>query len=398
MTRRLLITIAFPPDLGGMQEFALARACAARPDDIVVIAPEMVGWADFDCHMAFRVLRWPTPRTPNPSPERGGPRRFSLSLWERAGVRVLKRVSQVVFPLSLALRLHRRWRFDVIECWQPLPCGLVGFILSRLFGAPYIVWSHGGDLLRGRRSPGFTPLLRFVLRHAQRIAANSEATRDLLRALGVPAGRVCVIHPPVDAARFRPDLDGSSIRDRHALQGKKVLLTVARLVEHKGVDAVIRALPQIAASVPEAVYLVAGEGPDRTRLERLAKELGVQERVIFAGRVFRQPDEAPRYFAACDVFIMPSRHIPATGQVEGFGIVYLEAGACGKPVVAGRGGGVAEAVEDGVTGLIVDPHDVDAVARAATRLLSDDGLARNMGAAGRRRAEQPADWSCLEAG
>jgi phosphatidylinositol alpha-1,6-mannosyltransferase len=162
-----------------------------------------------------------------------------------------------------------------------------------------------------------------------------------------------------------------------------VILTVGRLAERKGHDIVLRALPTVLRKFPETRYLIVGTGPEEQRLRHLAVELGVAEQVVFAGRM---PDEdLPDCYAACDVFVMVSREIPAKGDVEGFGIVYLEANAQGKPVVGARSGGVADAVEDGVTGLMVDSTDPENVADAILRLLANKDWAACLGIQGRNR-------------
>jgi phosphatidylinositol alpha-1,6-mannosyltransferase len=169
-----------------------------------------------------------------------------------------------------------------------------------------------------------------------------------------------------------------------------VVLTVGRRVERPGHDLVIRALT--ALEEQSVRYVIAGTGPEEGRLRRLVEALGVRDRVLFTGHV---PDEdLPGLYAACDVFVMPSRALGARDGIEGFGTVFLEAGACAKPVIGGWSGGVSEAVEDGVTGLLVDPHDPEALAEALRRLLRDPELRRRMGEAGRTRAERmEAAWA-----
>jgi len=181
---------------------------------------------------------------------------------------------------------------------------------------------------------------------------------------------------------------------RHHLQEKNVVLTIARLVERKGIDVVIKAMPMVLEAIPNVVYLVIGLGPYKGKLERLARDLGLEGRVIFVGHV--SDEELPLYYCACDVFVLVSRTLTDKGEMEGFGIVYLEAGACGKPVVAGRGGGVEEAVEDGVTGLLVDPLDVGEIAEAIVRILKDKELAKRLGENGRKKAMKQPDWSALK--
>ncbi len=373
MKKRLLITLTFPPEVGGMQEFAYLR-CLRVSDHPVVLSPWYPGCDEFDANQPFPVLRW--------RPIAG----------RAPGV---KRIGQCLQPLCLGDRLLRRDHFDAIECWQPLPIGLTGWWLKHRHRLPMIVWSHGSDMLRVQRWPLGRALLRWVLAQADRLIANSLATRDQMVRLGLDESRIRVIHPPVEHERFHPDVDPTPVHSRHALGNAPVILTVARLVERKGVDTVLRALPFILRAVPDARYLVVGDGPVRPQLQALARELAIDQHVIFVGALEHTSPDLPCYYAACDVYVMPSRTLQERGEVESFGISFLEAGACGKPVVAGRGGGTVEAVQDGVTGLLVDPHDPEDVARAVIRLLTDTDLARRMGRAGRQLALQERPWEYL---
>lgn len=374
MKKRLLITLTFPPDTGGMQSFAHQR-CLRAGDAPAVFAPWHPGSAEFDATQPFPVFRW---------------RPFL------GGVPGLKRVGQVLQPLLLARQLLQQGDFDAVECWQPLPLGLTAWLLKRIYGLPVIIWSHGSDLLRVQRIPGGRAVLRWTLSQADRRVANSMATQVQMERLGQDPARTRVIHPPVEHERFHPNADPTPIRVRHAIGSAPVILTVARLVEKKGIDAVLRALPSILHAVPEVRYLIVGDGPWRLQLQALARELGVAKHVLFVGAVEHGSPDLPRYYSACDVYVMSSRPLPSHGEVESFGISYLEAGACGKPVVAGRGGGVEEAVEDGVTGLLVDPLNVNEIAKAIVKILKDEELARRLGENGRKRAAKQPDWDLLK--
>ena len=179
--------------------------------------------------------------------------------------------------------------------------------------------------------------------------------------------------------------DVEALRSRFNLIGKTILLTLARLQVRKGHDMVVRSLPAIVASVPNAHYLVVGKG-DSARLVTIASELGVCDRLTVIDYV--PTENLPALFALCDVYVMVSRYDPETREVEGFGIVYLEAAACGKPSVAGNQGGCPDAVTDQQTGIIVDPTDVLAIERAVIRLLSNEEKSRRMGLAGRERVSK----------
>jgi phosphatidylinositol alpha-1,6-mannosyltransferase len=173
---------------------------------------------------------------------------------------------------------------------------------------------------------------------------------------------------------------------RFGLQGKRVLLTLSRIVERKGHDRVIEALPRVLREIPQTCYLIGGRGGYQRTLEARVNRLGLREQVCFAGYI--PDDRLNDFYNLAEVYVMPCRELSDQGNVEGFGITFLEAGACGLPVIAGRSGGVEDAVVEGETGIVVDPWDVDAVAHAIVRLLKGPELAGKMGRAGRKRAEQ----------
>jgi phosphatidylinositol alpha-1,6-mannosyltransferase len=196
----------------------------------------------------------------------------------------------------------------------------------------------------------------------------------------IDAQHMVKIAPGIDVDHFFPR-DATSLRKELKLDNKRVIVSVGRLVHRKGQDHLIQALPQILRSVPDAHLLMVGQGPYREHLEKLVQHLGLKDHVSFIGRI--QYDQLPEYICAGDVFAMPSRSRLFGLEVEGLGIVYLEASACGLPVIAGASGGAPDAVLDGVTGFVVDGQDNHEIATAAITLLSDLDQAKKMGAAGR---------------
>ena len=288
--------------------------------------------------------------------------------------------------------LDRPSRF---HCGQVLSSGVPGWVCKRLFGVPYVVYVYGSESARlGRGLQGW--LMRRALEECDRVVANSDATSAEFRTFGVPEARIVRVYPGVDPHRFRPGpKDPEGVR-RYGLEGKRVLLTVARLDQRKGHDVVIRALGRLRETHPDLVYLIAGMGREEARLRSLAESLQVKDRVRFAG--FVPESDLPSVYNLCEVFVMPNRVTEGTrleGDVEGFGISFVEAGACGKPVVAGRSGGAGEAVLEGTTGLLVDPRSESEVAEAIGRLLENPQEARRLGEAGRCRAESMFDWDHL---
>jgi phosphatidylinositol alpha-1,6-mannosyltransferase len=224
-----------------------------------------------------------------------------------------------------------------------------------------------------------------VLHSADDLFPVSTRTAELLRARGVPYDRITVVNNGVDPDEFSPR-PAIALRRELAPDGP-LILTVARLVSRKGIDTVLRALPALLARFPRLTYAIVGDGPDRARLSALSEALGVSARVKFSVHV--GPDLVDHY-NACDLFVMPVREEP--GDIEGFGLVFLEAGACEKPVIGSRAGGVVDAIVDGVTGWLVPPDDVPALAQAIERGLSDPSLAASMGRAARERILRECSW------
>lgn len=292
--------------------------------------------------------------------------------------------------LRVGLDIRRRWGSRVVVHALSWKIGRMLVRLGRVFGWRVVIFAHGLEVTK-RIFPGRKRAMLRTFNRATLVVPGSRYTRDALVEYGVDRERVHVINYGVDPERFRPEAPGA-IADRYHLRGRKVILTLARVIERKGQDTIIRALSQVRARVPGAVYLIAGVArpPERRRLEELAKTHGVSNALIWAGYI--PEDELVSLYNTCDVYAMVSREIAERGDVEGFGITYLEANACAKPVIGGRSGGVEDAIEDRVTGFLVDPHDVNAVAERLIALLTDDALACRLGRNGRLRVERAFTW------
>ncbi|MBN1130776.1 MAG: glycosyltransferase family 4 protein [Chitinispirillaceae bacterium] len=235
---------------------------------------------------------------------------------------------------------------------------------------------------------------RQTLRKADVLLSISAFSKKRAAAIhAIPEQKIAVLPCGVDSKRFRPDIDASHLRDRLGLHDRKVLLTLARIVERKGQDQVIRSLPAIIRQVPDVVYCIAGDprGDHAKALKRLAAGLHLERHVLFAGYV--ESADIPAWYNLCDVYLMPSREI--AGDTEGFGITFLEANACEKPVIGGNSGGVVDAIENGKTGFLVDPLDPAAIAEKAVLLLRDKALAERLGKQGRERIEKGFTWRAV---
>jgi phosphatidylinositol alpha-1,6-mannosyltransferase len=283
---------------------------------------------------------------------------------------------------------------------RALPEGLVAVALSRLYRVPSVVFAHGEEVSMwmptapSRQQRRITAALKRKLlwttyRNATLIVAVSRFTRDLLLSGGINRAKVSVVHPGTDPERYRPMPRDLDLAARLGIDGAKVILTVGRLTSRKGQDLVLKSLPQILQAVGSVVYLVVGSGPYESDLRQLARRSGVEQNVRFLGEV---PWEMlPRLYNLTDLFVMPNR-VSATGDLEGFGIVFLEAGACEIPVVGGRSGGVPDAIADGETGILVDGDSPSEVASAVIGVLKDDTLARRLGKNARARVCRDFTW------
>jgi len=366
--RFLFLTTEFPPSRGGIQTFSheLPRALAEKGHQVAVAVLEAGGAAACDSPFPFPVVR-----------------RAQL-LGRLGAIRALQRGC-----LAAAGELTGPPDWLVAMKW--FPEGPAALLARRRLRCPLALVAHGHEFLLST-TPAFRRLLkRAVLRRTAVVLTNSRYTADIVLAAGMPPERVATIYCGVRPERYQVQQQQVSALRRHlGLEGKRVLLTAGRLVPRKGQDLVIQALPQVLSRVPEAHYLIVGSGEEEDRLRALASQCGVEGAVTI--RTDIGDAEMPLLFHLCELFVMPSREIPGM-LIEGFGIVYLEAAACGKPCIAGRSGGAPEAVEEEVTGLVVDPADRDELAAAVLSLLNDSETALRMGEAGRQRVLGHFTWS-----
>jgi phosphatidyl-myo-inositol dimannoside synthase len=344
--------------VGGVQQYVWNLVRHLPSDRVAVVAPNWPGWREHDDGQSFPIHRWP-----------------ASFMWP--GADLARRVRSLV----------REYDADVVVFGHGFPLPALGPGLAGS-GVPYVVLTHGAEVWLARL-PGLAAAMRRSWAGARAITAISRYTARAIRPAVPPGVPLALLNPAVDAVRFHPSVDGSAVRDGHGVGGRPVVLCVSRLVPRKGQDALIRAMPLVRKLVPGTTLLLVGDGPYRPAVERLAEE-AEEGAVVFAGEI---PDEGlPAYYAACDVFAVPCRCRWGGLEVEGFGIVFLEASASGKAVVAGRSGGAAEAVADLETGLLVEGNEPKAVALALVRLLDDRALAHRMGAAGRARVEASFTW------
>jgi phosphatidylinositol alpha-1,6-mannosyltransferase len=372
----LIISRTFLPKEGGIEEYVYNR-CLQAPDRVVILAASCPGDEAFDREQPFPVHRWPVP---------------AFAGAGKLGS-ILKQVFNMAWSLVLGIRLYFRYRYRYIE-WAhgyDFPALL---LLTYLLPVHSFIYLHGNDLLCPLRNPLLRSVFEWTLRRTQGIVCNSSFTRDYLKThfqVDTPAH---VINPTVRPEKFgvggkREQAHNlrSQVRLAHSIPDTAtVILSVGRLVQRKGFDRVIENLPLLLAEGLDVHYLVCGRGPMESELKSLTSRLGVEKRVHFAGYV---PDEElAGYYAACDLFAMLTFFDAKAASIEGFGIVYLEAGYFGKPVIASRVGGVVDAVHHEESGILVDPNSVQEISQALHRLCADQQLRERLGRKGQELANR----------
>lgn len=292
--------------------------------------------------------------------------------------------------ISKIRRIVRQESIDLLHAGQVLPVGAAAWVATRFSRTPYIVYTYGMDLLLPRSSVLKRWLVRRILHGAQRVVTITAYTKGLVEWYGIPAEKILVLRPAcaIDA-NVRGD-EAAAYTATLGLDGKQFVLSVGRLVARKGFDTLIIALAAMKEQIPNLHVVIVGDGPDRQRLHVLVEQHNLSSRIHFLGSIADR--QLAMLYHQCTMFAMVSREEENGKDVEGFGMVYLEANAFDKPVIAGRTGGVAEAVVDGVTGLIVEPGNVAQIAQAIITLCSDPALAHKFGEAGRQRVERDFTW------
>jgi phosphatidyl-myo-inositol dimannoside synthase len=377
--RQLLVSYDFPPMGGGIARLTGELAKRYPPGSLLISTGRVPGSADGDAQLPNRVDR----------------------------VAIISTRLRTI--QGLVLWSHRVWRlgrsFDpgFVWCGNLKPAAFPALWLRRREGIPYGIMLYGSELLllqqRIRTSRGKRAAARRILREASVLTACSEWTRrlclDVLNELGWKPGEIDVRTIPLgtDPLRFRPGQDTAAARARYGLDNRRWMLTVARLVDHKGMDTGLKALAALRTTYPDLGYLIVGTGPMQSRLEALAHQLGVAERTRFLTGV---PDaDLPLLYNCAEIYLGLSR---AEGLlIEGFGISLSEASASGIPVIAGTLGGMADAVRDGVTGMLVDSTDLQQVVAAVRSLVDNPELGRRMGQAGRKAVEEYFNWDRVTA-
>jgi phosphatidyl-myo-inositol dimannoside synthase len=367
MTRILLVTNDFPPRRGGIQSYLEQLVVRlAGSDELTVYAPQWKGAPEYDARAGFEVVR----------------HRSTLMLPE-PGVDAQMR------------RLIRDRDIDTVWFGAAAPLALLA-PRARQAGARRIMASTHGHEVGWSMLPVARSALRRIGEGADVVTFVSRYTRGRFAAAFGPEAGLEHLPSGVDTERFRPDAAArEELRARYRLGGRPTVVCVSRLVPRKGQDMLIRALPELRDRVPGAALVIVGGGPDHDRLRGLAAGAGVTDHVVFTDGV--PADELPAHYAMADVFAMPCRTRGAGLDVEGLGIVFLEASATGIPVVAGDSGGAPETVRAGQTGHVIDGRDAEQLVDTLSLLLAHPERAAKMGRRGREWVTEHWRWDTIAA-
>ncbi len=371
--KTLLLSEVFPPQTGGSGRWLWEVYRRLPHEEIVIAAGQHPQAIAFDQTHDLAIHRLPLAMRSWGVANRAG----AVDYWRAMG-----KVSRIVRDNCIRQ----------IHCGKCLPEGGLAWMLRRRFDLSYACFVHGEELSIASGSRELTWLTRRVLHGANTVTANSQNTLRLLRDdWGVPVQRSHVLHPGVDTHKFSPAKSPTEADRPTGWHGRFVVLTVGRLQKRKGHDMLIRALPAIRSQVPNVLYTIVGDGDEKARLHELAALEGVSDCVQFCGEV--NDDELVHFYQQCELFALPNREV--NGDFEGFGMVLVEAQACGKPVLAGASGGTAETLLQNETGLLVDCRHPELLAQTIIALAFDSERRKSMGAAARTWAVQSFDWESL---
>lgn len=368
--QQLFVTDRFLPHLGGSRVYYYE---VARRLEIPVLTGREKGSSQFDPHQDFPIIRGRGIR-----PEYLGryhPGNHYLNL-------LLNYITPGIIMLLRTLFCVLRYRPRVIHAGGFLFAGFCGLVVKKCFNIPYVVYAHGEELHSQKNSRKIGRYLRWIFHRADAVIASSKFTRQQLLSIKVAKERIHLVKPGVHEDFFQGPDNTGRVKKKYGLEGKLVLLSVGRLTRRKGHKQVIKALPRLLPRYPHLCFVIAGTGEEEQALKTLAREMKLDRQVIFTGRV--DHGEILALYHLCDIFILANRVLE--NDIEGFGMVFIEAGAAGKPVIGGNSGGAVEAIQDGTTGYVVDTENIKEISGRLLGLLRDKDLRERLGRNGRLRA------------
>ena len=367
MKRTLIITLEFPPIVGGIATYVDQVASSLSSERVVVLAPKHNNAKDFDKKKAYKIIRKNL--------------YFPPFFWPR-WIRLFFQVWRIV----------KKEHIEVIHVHHILPVGYIAWIIKKLLHIPYIIFSHGTDIAAAGAKKRKRFLALTVSLQAESIIVNSKnLSLRLLTVLPRLSKKVRVVYPCPDKDFFTPPPkeEIEQLRHMYALEGKKVILSASRLDYGKGYSHLVRSMAEIVQDVPHIVWFIIGDGPKKKEVFASIIQHNLQNNVRFIGEV--PHNEVKKFYYLADIFVLLTH--PYRGKEEGLGLVFLEAAAAGLPVIAGKSGGVEEAVIDKKTGMVIDVYQQhDQIKKSIISLLADPDAAQTLGAAGKKRMAEEFQW------
>ncbi|KAB7671729.1 glycosyltransferase family 4 protein [Bacillus sp. B1-b2] len=369
MSRRLFVSVDFPPMIGGIQNYLYGLVSNLDPTETYVLTSSK-GDKDaneaFDNKQNFKIYR------------------TNIS----SGIHFTKQLFKLI-PLYYEIkRIVREHKIEEIHFGNALPIGLLGFFLGKKI--EYYPYLYGLDILHAKNTFYKRVLLQGILKRASNIITISNYTKNIITSLGIEEQRIKIISPGFKLPDEQPS-EVINIRRKYNINtDTKVILTVARLHERKGHDNVIHALKMMIEDNPNVVYVICGKGPYKETLKNMVKELELEEVVLFTGEV--SDEELIGWYQTADIFIMASRQIGSIGDVEGYGIVFLEANYYGVPVIGGNSGGIPDAIINEETGYLVNPNHPEEIAEKIVYLIDNENIRKTIGYNGKNWVLDRCTW------
>lgn len=371
--KALLVSEIFPPIHGGSGRWFWEMYSRLPEQDYVFAVGVHEQQAEFDSNTSLSIHRI----------------HLSSPQW---GIKSLTGLKYYIKSFFTIRKIVKNEGVNQIHCGRCLPEGVIAYLMNLFYGIPYLCYIHGEDIEVASLSRELSWIVKKVFSRASALIANSNNTRELLiKKWAVPKERTRLLHPGVDSEKFRPIPDESKFAQEQGDYSHPMILTVGRLQKRKGQDMLIKAMPEILKEFPSANYIIIGDGGEKSRLLALIDELSLHEQVKILSEA---TDETMiNCYQSCDLFVLPNRQVG--NDIEGFGMVLVEAQACGKPVIAGDSGGTAETMIIGETGFITDCTDPSLIAKEVCKLLANDELRKNMGVRARAHVIEKLDWKTI---
>ncbi|MDP8263817.1 MAG: glycosyltransferase family 4 protein [Candidatus Ancaeobacter aquaticus] len=363
----LLISMDFPPHKDGITTLAKELAehlSLDHEDTFIVIGPSAKNDFKYDQTHKFKIYRSP--------------------LYDYGYIKLIP----LLFIVPYVVIKHK---INKIIATNVGYGGFIAVLLKTFLKLDYIVTAQGYEFMKFKDNVLVRKIYSHVYRNAHAIVTCSQYVKKLLLEFGAKNNKIIVVYPGVDTSFFKPLKVPDAFLNKYSLKNRKILLSVSRLVHRKGHDMVLDALPTVAQKIPEILYIIVGKGPEKNRLEKIIKNKKLDPYVLFTDEISNS--DLQFFYNCSNVFIMPSREVDSDGHVEGFGIVFIEANACGKPVIGGRSGGIPEAIVNGKTGFLVDPENSADIADKITNLLCNNDLSSEMGQFALQYVKEHFSWN-----